>query len=125
MPTSTRPKLPRDKNTQAAAALPKKRSHRVQQASAGKTVTKAADNKGRVALGIRFANRSVIIDQLNETEVIVKLARLIPEREAWLYENAEALNAVREGLAQARAGKLTEGPNIDADAKLAAKLLQD
>ena len=53
-----------------------------------------------------------------------KLARVIPEREAWLYENKEALAAVRNGLAQARSGKAAAGPNLDSDAQIAA-LLKD
>ncbi|HEY8750873.1 MAG TPA: hypothetical protein VIM11_23010 [Tepidisphaeraceae bacterium] len=91
-------------------------------AQVAKTVTKTADNKGRVVLGSRFANRAVIIEKLNETEIIVKLARVIPEKEAWLYENAQALAAVRTGLAEARAGKVTRGPDVGVDSKFATKL---
>jgi hypothetical protein len=75
------------------------------------------DNKGRVGLGGRFANRAVIVQKLSETEMIVKLARVIPENESWLYRNPGALNAVRSGLAQARKGKVTKGPNLESDAK--------
>jgi hypothetical protein len=84
--------------------------------------TKMGDSKGRVVLGGRFANRPVIIEKLSETELIVKLARVIPESEAWLYENPAALAAIRAGLADARAGRLTEGPDLKLDAKLAAEL---
>jgi hypothetical protein len=87
-----------------------------------KVTTKTADNKGRIGLGGVFANRSVIIEQLSKTELIVKLARVIPESEAWLYDNAKALTAVRNGLAQARAGQLTDGPDVEADADFAAQL---
>lgn len=86
---------------------------------------KTTDRKGRVTLGQRFANRQVIVQKLNESEVVIKLARVIPEREAWLYENPEALAAVRTGLAQARGGKLSKGPNVDADNELAAQLDDD
>jgi hypothetical protein len=85
-------------------------------------VSKTADDKGRVVLGRRFANRAVIVEQLSETEVVVKLARVIPESEAWLYENAAALGSVRRGLAQARGGEVAEGPDVDADADVAAEL---
>ena len=87
-----------------------------------KTTTKTTDDKGRVVLGGRFANRSVIVEQLSETEIIIKLARVIPEREAWIYDDAEALSAVRSGLKQARAGETTRGPEVAADADLAAAL---
>jgi|SRR5665213_1513335 len=85
-------------------------------------LTKTADNKGRIALGSRFANRAVIIETLSDTEVVVKLARVIPESEAWLYENAEALSAVRTGLAQARAGRVVPGPALGRDAKLVSEM---
>lgn len=115
----TRPPKKRVRASHAAAST-KKTEPRAFQA---KIETKTADNKGRVVLGGRFANRAVIIEELNETEVIIKLARIIPEREVWLYENPEALAAVRAGLAQARAGLYNrQGPDVEADAKFAAEL---
>ena len=83
---------------------------------------KSADEKGRIALGKKFANRTVIIEEVSETEVLVKLARVIPEREAWLYKNPVALAAVRKGLEQLRAGEVTSGPDLEADAKWVAEL---
>ena len=64
----------------------------------------------------------MLVEQLSETEVLVKMARIIPEREAWLYENRTALAAVRKGLAQARAGQVNRSPDLDADAALIAQL---
>lgn len=84
---------------------------------------KSADAKGRVALGGHFANRAVIVEHRSETEVVVRLARVIPEGEAWLYENPKALGAVRRGLDQARKGKVAkQPPDLKAAAKLAAQL---
>jgi len=84
---------------------------------------KSADSKGRVALGGHFANRAVIIEQRSDDEVIVRLARVIPEREAWLYENPEALASVRRGLDQARKGSVTKKPpDMKAAVKLAGQL---
>lgn len=89
-------------------------------------ITKITDQKGRVLLGGKFANRSVIIESISETEVVIKLARVIPESEAWLYENPTALQMVRTGLEQARSGNISsEGsatPNLNADASFADKL---
>lgn len=82
------------------------------------------DAKGRVTLGESFANRTVIIEDRADGEVVIRLARVIPEREAWLYENSEALAAVRRGLKQARGGKFAKSPNFKAAAELTA-LLQD
>ena len=84
---------------------------------------KSTDSKGRVALGGHFANRAVIIEHRSSDEVVVRLARVIPEREAWLYENPKALTSVRRGLDQARKGKVTnKPPNLKAASKLAGQL---
>jgi hypothetical protein len=88
----------------------------------GQPVTKTADSKGRVVLGRRFANRHLIIEQISETEIVVKMARVIPESEAWMYDNPVALKSVRTGLAQARAGETVQGPDVAADEAFAAEL---
>jgi hypothetical protein len=86
-------------------------------------VHKSTDSKGRLNLGGRFANRAVIVEHLSDDEVIVRLARVIPEREVWLYENPGALDAVRRGLDQARKGAVAKNPpDLKAAAKLAKRL---
>ena len=84
--------------------------------------TKTTDSKGRVGLGANVANRLVSVTQVSEAEYVVKLVRAIPEDEAWLYENPRALAAVRNGLRQARDGRLGRGPNLAGDEKLIRKL---
>ena len=88
-------------------------------ASRTQTPYKSTDSKGRVTLGGHFANRAVIVERRSDDEVVVRLARVIPEREAWLYENPKALAAVRRGLDQARRGDVAKKPP---DLKAAAKL---
>jgi hypothetical protein len=84
---------------------------------------KNTDSKGRVTLGSHFANRDVIIEHRSADEVIVRLARVIPENESWLYKNPKALAAVRIGLEEAREGKVAEKPpDLKAAAKLAKQL---
>ena len=84
---------------------------------------KSTDSKGRVALGGHFANRAVIVEHRSEDEVVVRLARVIPEREAWLYENPKALASVRRGLDQAGKGKVAKNPpDMRNAAKLAGQL---
>ena len=79
-------------------------------------MTKTLDDKGRLVLGSRFANRQVIIEEKNESQIIITLAKVVPEREAWLYKNPEALKSVLLGLSQAREGKFAANPpDIDAD----------
>lgn len=84
--------------------------------------TKTTDSKGRLTLGERFANRTVIVEEIDETEVRVTLARVIPERELWLHANRAASEAVARGLADAKAGRLSSGPDLAADAALAERL---
>jgi hypothetical protein len=85
--------------------------------------TKTTDSKGRLTLGERFANRTVIVEEIDETEVRITLARVVPERELWLHENRDAAAAVRSGLDDARAGRLTAAaPDLAADAALAERL---
>lgn len=46
----------------------------------------------------------------------VSLARVIPEREMWLYQNPEARDLVFRGLEQARARQFSESPpDLEAD----------
>jgi hypothetical protein len=84
--------------------------------------TKTTDSKGRLTLGERFANRTVIVEEIDETEVRVTLARVVPERELWLHENRTANAAVMRGLADARAGRVSAGPELGADVALADRL---
>lgn len=88
------------------------------------TVTKQTDSKGRITLGEAFANRTMIVEQQGH-DIVLRLARVIPQKEAWLYESEKALPAVRNGLSHARAGKFAKkSPDLATAAKLAA-LLKD
>ena len=84
---------------------------------------KNTDAKARAAIGEHFANRTVIVAHQGDDAVIVRLARVIPEREAWLYENPDALASVRRGLEQARKGSVAKSPpDLTGAAKLAGRL---
>ena len=80
---------------------------------------KKADSKGRIALGKEYADSLVIVIQ--EPEGVLRLipAEAVPAREAWLYKNPEAIRMVMEGIEDAKAGRLTDGPDLSAGAKLA------
>ncbi len=69
------------------------------------------DHKGRLTLGVAFANRTMILEERGD-EIVLHMARVIPEREAWLYENPAALASVRRGLQQARKRQLSDGPDL-------------
>ncbi len=88
------------------------------------TVTKQADSKGRITLGKAFANKTVLVDDRGD-EVRVRLGRVIPERESWLYRNDKALNSVRQGLEQARDRKFARSPDLDAAKSIADQIEDD
>lgn len=91
-----------------------------------KRTTKTADAKGRVTLGAKFARRTVLVTPVSDTEVLVTLARVIPEREQWLFKNKKALASVLRGIAQAKARKFSKNPpNLAADAKFADSIPDD
>jgi len=86
-------------------------------------VTRTTDSKGRLALGPGFANKTVIIRKIDATEMVIALARVIPEREAWLYENDVAKRRLMTGLQQAEAGDFSDSPpDLDSDTALADAL---
>ncbi len=85
--------------------------------------TKTADSKGRVTLGSRFANQTVIVEEVDPTEVRVTLAQVVPQREIWLHKNPKAKASVLRGLAQAKAGKRAKSsPDLARDARLVEQL---
>ncbi len=86
------------------------------------TVTKSVDSKGRLTLGEAFANRTVVVEMREEGEVLVRRARVIPEREAWLYANEAALTSVRRGLEQAAERQFAAGPDLGAAATVTEQL---
>jgi hypothetical protein len=82
--------------------------------------TKTVDSKGRIALGKAFANSPVIVEQISPTEIRIVKARVIPEDEAWLWDNQEALASVKRGLTQAKNSEFAENaPDLDFDESLA------
>jgi hypothetical protein len=87
--------------------------------------TRTADSKGRVTLGERFANQPVIVREIDDTEVVVTLARVVPAREAWLLDSPKARRSIARGLAQARARKFAKPPDLKADTAIADSIEDD
>jgi hypothetical protein len=82
-------------------------------------ITKTADSKGRINFGKHFANKTFIVEQIGETEIRLEIARVIPEREAWLYQNPEAKESLLRGLRQAKARQFSKSPpDLTADQAL-------
>ena len=64
------------------------------------------DSKGRIALGKLASGVSSFRARLLEDgNLILEPFAEIPAREAWLFDNPTALDAVKQGLAQAAGGK--------------------
>jgi len=82
---------------------------------------KTIDEKGRLTLGRAFAGRTVRVEKEDDA-LIVKFCRVVPEREAWLWENETAIATVERGLQQARDGELSEGPDLAAASSFADSL---
>jgi hypothetical protein len=96
------------------------------QVTPGEKSAKSTDNKGRVTLGEKFANRTVLVKELSDTEVLIELATVIPDRELWLHKNSDAIASVARGLQEARAGNFVDHPpDIAGDAKLVKRLMDD
>jgi hypothetical protein len=64
--------------------------------------TRSTDSKGQICLPKNFANATVIIDQLSETEIRIRKAVVIPEDEVRFYEETTAplSNADRDRFLQ-------------------------
>jgi hypothetical protein len=77
--------------------------------------TKTIDGRGRLTLGPRYANRLVIVREHDDGAVEIIPAEAVPAREVWLYKDPKALQAVRQGLDEARAGRFAKAPHIPAD----------
>jgi hypothetical protein len=88
------------------------------------TALKTVDEKGRLTLGREFAGRTVEIEKASDA-VVVKFKRVVPEREAWLWENETAAGMVERGLQQARAGELSDGPDLAAAFKFADSIPEE
>jgi hypothetical protein len=69
---------------------------------------KEVDAKGRIVLGKKFAGKTVIVEEIDDTEIRIIAAEVIPQREFWLHKNKNAMASVQRGLAQAKAGQVTK-----------------
>ena len=85
-------------------------------------LSRAVDEKGRLTLGKAFANQFVIIQELADGVVQICRAQAVPEAELWLHKNPKVIQAVMEGIAQAREGTLVEGPDLEEMSELAKKM---
>jgi hypothetical protein len=74
---------------------------------------KTIDSKGRLTLGREYAGRAVRVEK-DAGALVVRFCRVVPEREAWLWDNEAAMGMVTRGIEQAHRGELTDGPDLAA-----------
>mgnify|MGYP001595558198 CR=1 FL=1 len=76
---------------------------------------KTIDKRGRVSLGMPFANLPVHIEPKGEGEWVIKVVEAIPAREAWLFKNKKALNLVTSGILGAQRREFGKDPRKGRD----------
>jgi hypothetical protein len=74
---------------------------------------KTIDEKGRLTLGREFAGRTVQVEK-GRDGLVIKFCRIVPDYEAWLWENETAKAMVDRGIEQARRRAFGPGPDLDA-----------
>jgi hypothetical protein len=75
--------------------------------AASQDQTVRPDSKGRVALGAYAKGvSSYRIRQEKDGRLILEPYAEVPAREAWMYKNKKALESVKQGLRDAKAGKV-------------------
>lgn len=87
-------------------------------------VLKTIDSKGRLTLGQAFAGKLVEVEDEDDA-IVLHFRRVIPEREAWLWENATAKGSVERGLQQARNSELSDGPDLSSAFAFADALAEE
>src|SRR5437762_10372814 len=63
------------------------------------------DKSGRLCLGKEFIGKTFALSIAKDGSIRLIPGQFIPDHEAWLYRNKEALASVKRGLAQARRGE--------------------
>lgn len=66
-----------------------------------------ADSAGRIGLGKAMSGKLFQARAQPDGTIVLVPARVIPEREAWVFENPQRLTALDAAMAEAESGKTT------------------
>lgn len=64
-----------------------------------------ADSRGRLTLGRIGKGRSFQMSLSEEGQIVLDPVKTVPEREAWLWANEQALDSVKRGISEAACGE--------------------
>ena len=106
MPKVTEKKIatPAKQTLASEKGKPKKKTATVASPTPGPK-TSNADAKGRVVLGPKYANKLFRVSEQPDGNLLLEPIVTVHEREAWLFQNPEALAMVMQGIAESKAGK--------------------
>lgn len=79
---------------------------------------KTVDSKNRLNLGEKVMKNLSRTDAFeifigNDGDVLLRPVVNIPSREAWIFQNPEALKQLRQGLIEAQQGKIEKVKDLD------------
>lgn len=64
-----------------------------------------ADTRGRLTLGAISKGKSFRVSLNEKGQIVLDPVKAVPEREAWLWENEQALHSVKKGIEEAARGE--------------------
>ena len=70
------------------------------------TKTLQTDSQGRLNLGKRYASSTFLVEVIDDEELLLKKAAVIPEKELWLLKDPKALESVHRGMKDAKSKRL-------------------
>jgi hypothetical protein len=80
------------------------------------------DSRGRISLGTEVKSKTYRVLANDLGQILLEPVVAVPEREAWLFQNPEALSAVRQGLQESAEGL---GTSLGSFAEYAELSLED
>ncbi|MCB1085052.1 MAG: hypothetical protein KDK60_03010 [Chlamydiia bacterium] len=70
------------------------------------TKTLQTDAQGRLNLGKKYASSTFLVEVVDDSDLLLKKAAVIPERELWLLKEPDARESIHKGLEDAKKKRL-------------------